>query len=72
MEGKRPFAWVTRDLSRSGVLGDPTAATKEKGDQLMESVANGWVDVIKDVHRFQQPQAWERSYPGETFVQANS
>lgn len=71
MEGKLPFAWVTRDLSRSGVLGDPTVATKEKGDQLLESVSDGWVQVIEDVHRFQQPHAWERSYPGETFVQAH-
>jgi creatinine amidohydrolase/Fe(II)-dependent formamide hydrolase-like protein len=30
--GKLPFAWVTRDLSQSGVLGDATTATKEKGD----------------------------------------
>lgn len=32
MEGKLPFAWTTRDLSQTGVLGDPTVATKEKGD----------------------------------------
>ncbi|MGJ3247400.1 MAG: creatininase family protein [Elainellaceae cyanobacterium] len=59
MEGKLPFAWVTRDLSRSGVLGDPTVATKEKGDRLLESVSDGWVNVIRDIHRFRQPQAWK-------------
>lgn len=58
MEGKLPFAWTTRDLSQSGVLGDPTAATQEKGDRLWESVADGWVKVIQDIHRFQQPAAW--------------
>jgi creatinine amidohydrolase len=62
MEGKLPFAWTTRDLSRSGVLGDPTVATQEKGDRLLDSVSDGWVEVIQDIYRFQQPQAWR--HPG--------
>ena len=60
MEGRLPFAWATRDLSRSGVLGDATIATKEKGDRLLESLADGWVRTIEDVFRFQQPQAWRQ------------
>ena len=58
MEGALPFAWVTRDLSRSGVLGDATVASREKGDRLLAALAAGWRQVIIDVHRFQQPQAW--------------
>jgi creatinine amidohydrolase len=58
MEGKLPFAWTTRDLSRSGTLGDPTVATKEKGDRLLQSLASGWVQVIQEIYKFQQPQAW--------------
>jgi creatinine amidohydrolase len=60
LEGKLPFAWTTRDLSQSGVIGDPTTATKEKGDRLLESVAEGWVQVIKDIYTFQQPQVWQK------------
>lgn len=60
MEGKLPFAWTTRDLSQSGVLGDPTVATKEKGDRILESVADGWVRVLTDVYAFRQPQAWQQ------------
>ncbi|NMG06014.1 creatininase family protein [Brasilonema sp. UFV-L1] len=56
MEGKLSFAWATRDLSKSGVVGDPTVATKEKGDRILESVSDGWVQVIKDIYVFQQPQ----------------
>lgn len=56
-EGKLPFAWVTRDLSQSGTLGDPTPATQEKGDRLLASLAESWVDVIKEIHSFRQPQA---------------
>lgn len=58
MEGKLPFAWTTRDLSQTGILGDPTVATKEKGDRILESVSDGWVQVIKDVYAFRQPKAW--------------
>ena len=56
MEGKLPFAWLTRELSKTGVMGDPTVATPEKGDRILASVADGWVQVIKDIYKFQQPQ----------------
>jgi len=55
MESALPFAWVTSDLSKSGVIGDPTVATTAKGDRLLESLAQGWVQVIKDIHIFKQP-----------------
>ncbi len=56
IEGMLPFAWVTQDLSKSGVIGDPTVATKEKGDRLLESLAMGWVRLIKDIYIFKQPR----------------
>ncbi|BAZ23021.1 creatininase [Kalymmatonema gypsitolerans NIES-4073] len=56
IEGKLSFAWATRDLSKSGVVGDPTVATKEKGSRILESLSDGWVRVIKDVYAFQKPQ----------------
>jgi creatinine amidohydrolase len=59
MEGKLPFAWTTRDLTRSGVLGDATVATKEKGDRFLNSLVESWVQVIRDLYRFQQPKAWK-------------
>jgi creatinine amidohydrolase len=55
MEGKLPFAWLTKELSKSGVMGDATVATKEKGDRILESLARGWVQVIQDVYKFKQP-----------------
>lgn len=51
MEGKLPFAWLTKELSKSGVMGDATVATKEKGDRIFASLAQGWVKVIEDVYR---------------------
>ena len=55
MEGKLPFAWLTKELSQSGVMGDATAATSEKGDRILASVADGWIRVIQDVYHFSQP-----------------
>lgn len=55
MEGKLPFAWLTKELSHSGVMGDATVATPEKGDRILQSLADGWVRVIQDIYRFQQP-----------------
>jgi Uncharacterized protein, putative amidase len=57
IEGKLPFAWLTRELSQSGVIGDATVATKEKGDRLLESLSDGWVQTIQDIYKFRQPQA---------------
>jgi creatinine amidohydrolase len=56
MEGNLPFAWTTQDLSRTGTIGDPTTATQEKGDRLLESLANGWAQVIQDIYHFCQPR----------------
>lgn len=55
MEGKLPFAWVTKDLSKSGVIGDPTPATQEKGHQLLDALTIGWIQIIEEIFRFQQP-----------------
>ena len=56
MEGKLPFAWMTKDLSKTGVMGDATVASKEKGELILNSLAQGWVQLIKDVYRFQMTQ----------------
>ena len=56
MEGKLPFAWLTKELSKSGVMGDATIATREKGDRILQSVADGWVQVIEDIYKFRQPK----------------
>jgi creatinine amidohydrolase len=59
MEGSLPFAWTTRDLSQSGILGDPTVATAAKGDRILNSLSHSWAQVIQDIYKFQQPKAWK-------------
>jgi len=60
LERNLPIPWTTRDISESGVIGDATTATREKGDRILESLAQGWAQTIADVYRFQQPQRWKK------------
>ena len=61
MEGKMPFAWLTKEISKTGVLGDATVATKEKGDRILDSVSDGWVKLIEDIYKFRQPHIGNKS-----------
>ncbi len=40
------YAWLTRDLSKSGVIGDATAATAEKGQRWLAAAARSLADQI--------------------------
>ncbi|RMF22010.1 MAG: creatininase family protein, partial [Cyanobacteria bacterium J083] len=55
MEGSLPFAWLTKEISKTGVIGDATSATARKGEQILDSLATGWVKLIEDVYKFKQP-----------------
>jgi creatinine amidohydrolase len=63
LEGRVPFSWVTRDLSQSGTLGNPTAATRDKGKLILESVSDGWMQVLEEIHQFCPPQVWKGRSP---------
>ena len=55
MEGALPFAWLANDLTESGALGDATAATESIGEELIDSLATGWAQLIRELHAFKQP-----------------
>ncbi len=42
LEGAAPTAWLTGDLSRSGVIGDPGRASAALGEALFERLVDGW------------------------------
>ncbi|WP_115120759.1 creatininase family protein [Synechococcus sp. UW105] len=42
LEGAAPFAWLTADLSRTGVVGDSRGASVELGRQLEKTVVDHW------------------------------
>ncbi|MEO1619730.1 MAG: creatininase family protein, partial [Cyanobacteria bacterium J06632_3] len=50
LEGRLPTAWLMDDLSRSGVVGDATVATTQKGKAILASVTAGWVKVFEELY----------------------
>ena len=42
LEGLVPCAWLTADVSRSGVIGDARGANPELGEALFEALVAGW------------------------------
>ena len=40
------FAWLTRDIAESGVLGDPTPATAENGERWIAAAAAKAAEAI--------------------------
>jgi creatinine amidohydrolase len=47
------FAWLTRDIAESGVLGDPTPATAENGDKWIASAAARVAEALTAMHRYE-------------------
>ena len=46
LEGDAPTAWLTEDLSKSGVIGDSRGANEELGNNLKNLLINHWYQVI--------------------------
>jgi creatinine amidohydrolase len=42
LEGEAPSAWLTREISGSGVVGDTTDASAELGARLFQALVSGW------------------------------
>lgn len=50
---KVQIAWLTEDLSESGVIGDPSKASKEKGELLINDIINNlfkFLNNLKDIN----------------------
>src|SRR5712672_3450230 len=47
-----PFAWQAQDLHTSGAIGDATQASAEKGEQLLDHGARGFVELLDDIDKF--------------------
>ncbi|APZ42957.1 creatininase family protein [Acidihalobacter ferrooxydans] len=54
-EGALPYAWLTADLTRSGVIGDPTTASLDKGRRWLDLLGARWAEVFLDITRFELP-----------------
>jgi creatinine amidohydrolase len=46
------FAWQTKDIAPSGVLGDPTAATAENGERWSNDAAIRIAELLLAMYNF--------------------
>lgn len=49
------FAWLTRDIASSGVLGDPRPSTAEKGARWIEQASARVAAALQEIARFPDP-----------------
>jgi creatinine amidohydrolase len=46
------FGWAAQDLHPSGACGDPTTATAEQGEQVVDHAARVLIQVLEDMDRY--------------------
>jgi creatinine amidohydrolase len=47
------FAWLTRDIAPSGVLGDPTAASADNGERWADEAAARIAEILVAMYKFE-------------------
>jgi creatinine amidohydrolase len=55
LEGEAPCAWLSRELSGSGVVGDPSGASGELGGELFSRLVRGWRKRLESLVRSDWP-----------------
>ena len=55
LEGAAPWAWLTKDLSDSGVIGDSRASTESLGKEIEHALINHWVELLTSLLESQWP-----------------
>lgn len=56
LEGGVPTAWVTSDLSASGVIGDPTGSTAASGRSILDLLASDLATAFEEIADFEFDQ----------------
>jgi len=55
LEGEAPCAWLSREMSTSGVVGDPSGASGELGRELFRRLVQGWRNRLESLVRSDWP-----------------
>jgi creatinine amidohydrolase len=55
VRGPVGFSWLTADLSSAGVLGNPRAATAEKGEAYVQATVETLAGVLEEIACFEGP-----------------
>jgi creatinine amidohydrolase len=56
--GPSQFGWKAQDLNHMGAVGNAAAATAEKGKAVVEFQAKAFVELCRDVDRFDVSRLW--------------
>jgi len=63
--GRPAAAWASIDFGPSGVIGDPTGATLEQGQKVLQELGEQWAQAITEIHQAdwikREHQSWGRS-----------
>jgi creatinine amidohydrolase/Fe(II)-dependent formamide hydrolase-like protein len=61
---KRSVGWYayTSKISRTGVLGDPTKATREKGERMWEVMIKRLIEFVEDLKNLSLDEIFQRRY----------
>ena len=52
-DGRPACAWTARDFGPSGVIGDPFNATPAQGKEILDTLADSWVQALTDLFQMQ-------------------
>lgn len=58
VHGPVQFGWMAQDLNPAGVVGNAARATAEKGRLSVDHAAAAFVDLLRDVDRFELDRLW--------------
>lgn len=65
-DGRPACAWTARDFGPTGVIGDPTTATVEQGNAILDTLADSWVQAITELYQLRwverEVATWERGH----------
>jgi len=65
LEGAAPSAWLTREISRWGVVGVPAGSSAELGRELFERLVEGWCQRLEALLGSAWPATPGSARPGE-------
>ncbi len=63
LEGPSPCAWLTKDLSKSGVIGDSREANRELGMAIEKTLEDHWVRLLTNLLESE----WPPTTPGAKY-----
>ncbi len=56
--GPVSMGWVTRDISKTGVIGDATKASAEKGRVMLEFAGSKLSEIVEEIAAADVPRSW--------------